>query len=65
MEDDELLRSVARFQREMLRKRQAQDQVKLQSKELKSLGDKGKLLSGAKLCIMLLYTNLKVLNSSN
>lgn len=43
MADDELLRSVARFQREMLRKREEQEQVKL-AKEPKSFEDKGKLL---------------------
>lgn len=37
---DELLRSVARFQREMLRKREELE-VKLLAKEPKSLKDKG------------------------
>ena len=37
---DELLRSVARFQREMLRKREEQDE-KLLAKELKSPEEKG------------------------
>lgn len=37
---DELLRSVARFQREMLRKREELE-VKLMAKEPKSLKDKG------------------------
>lgn len=40
MGGDELLRSVARFQREMLRKREAQE-VKLLAKEPKSLEEKG------------------------
>lgn len=40
MGGDELLRSVARFQREMLRKREEQE-VKLLAKEPKSLKDKG------------------------
>lgn len=40
---EELLRSVARFQREMLRKREELE-VKLMSKEPKSLKDKGPLL---------------------
>lgn len=38
---DELLRSVARFQREMLRKREELE-VKMMAKEPKSLEDKGK-----------------------
>lgn len=43
---DELLRSVARFQREMLRKREELE-VKLLAKEPKSLKDKGpRLLIG-------------------
>uniref|UniRef100_A0A7N8Y306 Anion exchange protein n=1 Tax=Mastacembelus armatus TaxID=205130 RepID=A0A7N8Y306_9TELE len=41
MGDDDLLRSVARFQREMLRKREEQE-VKLLAKEPKSLEEKGK-----------------------
>lgn len=40
MGGDELLRSVARFQRDMLRKREEQE-VKMLSKEPKSLKDKG------------------------
>lgn len=40
---EELLRSVARFQREMLRKREELE-VKLMAKEPKSLKDKGPLL---------------------
>lgn len=43
MGGDELLRSVARFQREMLRKREEQE-VKLLAKEPKSLEEKGKHL---------------------
>lgn len=43
MGGDELLRSVARFQREMLRKREEQG-VKLLAKEPKSLEEKGKYL---------------------
>ena len=41
MGGDELLRSVARFQREMLRKRE-EEEVKLLAKEPKSLEEKGK-----------------------
>ncbi|KAM4718627.1 anion exchange protein 2b isoform 2-T2 [Anableps anableps] len=48
MGDDELLRSVARFQREMLRKREEQEQVKLLAKEPKSLEDKEALLKPSK-----------------
>ncbi|MED6276535.1 Anion exchange protein 2 [Characodon lateralis] len=44
MGDDELLRSVARFQREMLRKREEQEQVKLLGSEPKSLEEKKALL---------------------
>lgn len=40
MGGDELLRSVARFQRDMLRKREEQE-VKMLSKEPKSMKDKG------------------------
>lgn len=40
MGGDELLRSVARFQRDMLRKREEQE-VKMLSKEPKSQKDKG------------------------
>ncbi|XP_038153833.1 anion exchange protein 2b isoform X2 [Cyprinodon tularosa] len=47
MADDELLRSVARFQREMLRKREEQEQVKL-AKEPKSFEDKEALLKPSK-----------------
>ncbi|XP_072235068.1 anion exchange protein 2b isoform X1 [Leuresthes tenuis] len=47
MGDDELLRSVARFQREMLRKREEQE-VKLLAKEPKSLEDKEALLTPLK-----------------
>ncbi|XP_017262247.1 anion exchange protein 2b isoform X2 [Kryptolebias marmoratus] len=47
MGDDELLRSVARFQREMLRKREEQE-VKLLAKEPKSLEDKQALLTPSK-----------------
>ncbi|KAM4533815.1 anion exchange protein 2b isoform 2-T8 [Odontesthes bonariensis] len=47
MGDDELLRSVARFQREMLRKREEQE-VKLLSKEPKSLEEKEALLTPLK-----------------
>lgn len=43
MGGDELLRSVARFQREMLRKREEQE-VKLLAKEPKSLEEKGERL---------------------
>lgn len=43
MGGDELLRSVARFQREMLRKREEQG-VKLMAKEPKSPEEKGKCL---------------------
>lgn len=43
MGGDELLRSVARFQREMLRKREQQE-VKLLAKEPKSPKDKGRNL---------------------
>lgn len=43
MGDDELLRSVARFQREMLRKREEQE-VKLLAKEAKSPKEKGERL---------------------
>lgn len=42
MGGDELLRSVARFQRDMLRKREEQE-VKMLSKEPKSMKDKGDL----------------------
>ncbi|XP_035981068.1 anion exchange protein 2b isoform X2 [Fundulus heteroclitus] len=48
MGDDELLRSVARFQREMLRKREEQEQVKLLAKEPKSFEDKEALLKPSK-----------------
>ncbi|XP_050922787.1 anion exchange protein 2b isoform X2 [Lates calcarifer] len=47
MGGDELLRSVARFQREMLRKREEQE-VKLLAKEPKSLEDKEALLTPLK-----------------
>uniref|UniRef100_A0A671YJF7 Anion exchange protein n=1 Tax=Sparus aurata TaxID=8175 RepID=A0A671YJF7_SPAAU len=47
MGGDELLRSVARFQREMLRKREAQE-VKLLAKEPKSLEEKEALLTPLK-----------------
>ncbi|XP_074549092.1 anion exchange protein 2b isoform X2 [Halichoeres trimaculatus] len=47
MADDELLRSVARFQREMLRKREEQG-VKLLAKEPKSLEEKESLLTPLK-----------------
>lgn len=46
MGGDELLRSVARFQREMLRKREEQE-VKLLAKEAKSPKEKGKRLHEA------------------
>lgn len=42
MGGDELLRSVARFQREMLRKRE-EEEVKLLAKEPKSLEEKGNI----------------------
>lgn len=42
---DDLLRSVAHFQREMLRKREEQE-VAMQSKEPKSLEEKGLHLPG-------------------
>lgn len=45
MGGDELLRSVARFQRDMLRKREEQE-VKMLSKEPKSLKDKGERSGG-------------------
>lgn len=45
MGGDELLRSVARFQRDMLRKREEQE-VKMLSKEPKSMKDKGELGGG-------------------
>lgn len=45
MGGDELLRSVARFQRDMLRKREEQE-VKMLSKEPKSMKDKGELSGG-------------------
>ncbi|XP_043960489.1 anion exchange protein 2b isoform X1 [Gambusia affinis] len=48
MGDDELLRSVARFQREMLRKREEQEQVKLLAKEPKSFEEKEALLKPSK-----------------
>uniref|UniRef100_A0A3Q2PQZ1 Anion exchange protein n=1 Tax=Fundulus heteroclitus TaxID=8078 RepID=A0A3Q2PQZ1_FUNHE len=48
MGDDELLRSVARFQREMLRKREEQEQVKLLAKEPKSFEDKEALFKPSK-----------------
>uniref|UniRef100_A0A7N9B0U8 Anion exchange protein n=1 Tax=Mastacembelus armatus TaxID=205130 RepID=A0A7N9B0U8_9TELE len=47
MGDDDLLRSVARFQREMLRKREEQE-VKLLAKEPKSLEEKEALLTPLK-----------------
>ncbi|KAF7667990.1 hypothetical protein LDENG_00037530 [Lucifuga dentata] len=47
MGGDELLRSVARFQREMLRKRE-EEEVKLLAKEPKSLKDKEALLTPLK-----------------
>ncbi|XP_058486375.1 anion exchange protein 2b isoform X3 [Solea solea] len=47
MADDELLRSVARFQREMLRKREEQE-VKLLAKEPKSFEEKEALLLPSK-----------------
>lgn len=43
-----MLRSVARFQREMLRKREEQEQVKLLAKEPKSFEEKGKLYNQGK-----------------
>ncbi|XP_054876974.1 anion exchange protein 2b [Poeciliopsis prolifica] len=48
MGDDELLRSVARFQREMLRKREEQEQGKLLAKEPKSFKEKEALLRPSK-----------------